>query len=97
MNTPPKPTIVIEDPRESWMKVEEFLWTHGRLPLQEDVELKFTTVSALRGMAQAIQKRDPKHFPTPSQVIYMLLHVADKLERHQQGKANKKAVKRRWK
>lgn len=67
------------DPRDSWARVELWRWQYGCLPTAEDMR-PLSVSAGLRGMAEAIRKRDMSNFPSPFGVGEVLDYAAKVIE-----------------
>ena len=57
---------------ESWVLIELYRWQHGELPLCEINDKTLDYSQALVKMAEAIEKRDIRNFPSPYAVAEVL-------------------------
>lgn len=67
------------DPNDSWAQVELYRWQHGELPPQEGYK-KLSVPEGLRGMAAAIETKNPGNFPSPFNVMSVLRYAAKLIE-----------------
>lgn len=71
----------LPSPEDSFARVDLFLWQYGELP-QPDEKRELNVAAGLKGMAEAIKKKDMKHFPSPMNVMVCLEYAAKLLEKH---------------
>lgn len=72
---------MIVEPNDSWATVELYRWQYGHLPGEDGKpERPLNYPIALTKMADAIEAREMKNFPSPMGVISVLRHVAKIME-----------------
>lgn len=62
-------------PGDSWARVELFRWQYGTLPGPRDMR-PLHVPTGLRKMAEAIMEGDRTNFPTPQNVVSVLIYAA---------------------
>jgi hypothetical protein len=75
---PRKVLELLPDPEDSWALVELYRWQYGELPGANEKPLD--EAEGLRGMAEAIERGDPKNFPAPFNVVSVLRYAAKRLD-----------------
>lgn len=67
------------DPNDDWAEVELYRWQYGRLPTPWN-NPKLHLPTALKNLADAIEKRDMSNFPTPLAIMSVLRYVAKRVK-----------------
>lgn len=73
------PKTLKHDPNDDWAEVELYRWQYGELPPPND-NRPLNIPTALKNMANAIEKRDMKNFPSPLGVTSVLRYVAKRVK-----------------